>query len=309
MFISTYGFELATTWGHTNYWRFHKAIDFERGIEIFQIGGAMGIDMPFEGPIFCLKQNADYIPFTVEYETETATAPISAFNCRDNRYINPLVTFPEVDLTISNFGRDLKSIGLLRAELSYNDVWGDSEFHGYEFRSAADMNTAFRRIQEALPVLLFDNYESSHMPRPVLCRHVVPFKDEAISEFDGSGAIEAMSVVLRPPLDDPEGPTAVLDRLEQHNEQAPIRIEEFMKELLSLERGRLFFGHSFSSAMIGDDRIVPILRRSFDAYYTEHYSCFERFFSMIEVTERSRQTARAVYASYPRPPRRTRRGK
>ncbi|WP_426107838.1 hypothetical protein [Massilia sp. TSP1-1-2] len=150
------------------------------------------------------------------------------------------------------------------------------------------MNTAFRRIQEALPVLLFDNYESSHMPRPVLCRHVVPFKDEAISEFDGSGAIEATSVVLRPPLDDPEPPTVVLDRLEQHSEQAPIRIEEFMKELLSLERDSLFFGHYFSSAMIGNDRILPILRRSFDAYYTEHYSCFERFFSMIVGTERSR---------------------
>ena len=49
MFISTYGFELATSWGHTQYSRFHKAIDFERGIEVFQIGNIMGIDMPFAG--------------------------------------------------------------------------------------------------------------------------------------------------------------------------------------------------------------------------------------------------------------------
>ncbi|MES2316079.1 MAG: hypothetical protein V4631_01170 [Pseudomonadota bacterium] len=301
MFISTYGYVTGFVEERSCTGFVHKAVDSERNVEVFKIGGASGVDEPFEGPIYCLKQEGLCEPFCVESVTQVATVPMTQFDIREGRCINPSIVFPVVKLTISNFGCDLKSIPLARASLHYMDLWGDGKIHGVEFPSASARSEAFKLIQEALPVLLFDDYELP-WPRPAVCRHVSPGRQVELSEFDGSGTLEAASVELKAPLADPEGPMAVLDRLEKHRAQAPLRIEEIMTEILGLERGYLFFGHYYILPLMSSPRLMPLLRRSFDAHYAGHHAFFEYFYSDIIGLQASRLSSREVFERcVPRP--------
>lgn len=301
MFISTFGFTEVFHEGQSHKLFAQKAIDVERGVELFEIGSAFSVDTPVLGPFYCLKKDAEYIPFSVHLMDEISVVPMSEFNLTKWRGNNPSISFPVVHVTISNLGRDPRSIDLLRGSISCRDVWGDERVHGFEFPASTDKSSAFKDIQEALPVLLFEDYAIPCQPRPVICRHVSPVAYEPVA-FDASGTLEAASVVLKAPLADPEGPMSVLDRMEEHSRQAPLRVEEIMAEILNLDRGHLFFGHSFTSPLMSSDRLLAILRQSFSAYYSGHFSCFERFFILIMGTQANRQTARAVFEHcVPRP--------
>lgn len=297
MFISTYGYEQMTEEGRRWHGLLHKAIDFDNGIEVFEIGTHSGVDREFDGAIYCLKKGNYRIPFIVKNVSVISDIPMSSFNKKTLRYINPAVTFPEVSIRLSSLGKELTKIPLLRARLYYKDVWNEGEAHGYEFSSSSELSNAFKSIQEALPVLLFEDYRSTVYPRPSLCRHVLPFTTDKVDGLDCSGDIEGRSVHLSAP-EQPELPQSIFARIEEYAKKSPIRIERLMAELLSAERGNLFYGHLFTSNLLSNEKIIPILRESFEEYYKSHHSCFERFVVRIFGIIESRQASRAVYERY-----------
>ncbi|MCC2636362.1 MAG: hypothetical protein K0Q68_81 [Moraxellaceae bacterium] len=297
MFISTYGYEQITEDGKRHHGLFHKAIDFANGIELFEIGTLMGVDRSFDGPVYCLKKDQARIPFIVQSASVISEMPMSAFNRKPLRYLNPAAAFPEVSVKLSSLGHDLKKIPLLREHIFYRNVWEEGDSHEHKFSENPELNSAFKAIQEALPVLMFEDYRSSINPKPSICRHVLPCATDKIYEPYRSGENEGKSVFLDAP-EQPESPQAIINRIEERSQKSPISIEELMAEIISAERGYLFYGNLFASALMNNDKMLPILRASFEERYRSYHSCFEKFLLMVFGIFQSRQSSRAVYERY-----------
>lgn len=115
---------------------------------------------------------------------------------------------------------------------------------------------------------------------------------------DSLGELEKASVVLHAPAPEPESRSLVLARLQARSDEAALRIEDLFAELLDVERGFLFYGNQFTDVIVNDTRFWEILRKSYNAFYSDYYDSFERFLLLVVGQIKSRQYARQVFETY-----------
>ena len=186
MFKSTYAHvSLRLQWGEPTFhrWLKHMAMDFVSGVQLFEIGSWHDADCLNE-KIYCLKRGEQLIPFTANAKTsKEGRIPLHEFNLRQHRYLHPLAGIPVVHIEISNIGCHPDALpDLPRASAFFVDVWQSQKFSVMNFPSAIERKNIFQSIQEALPVLCFDNYEGVQ-PNPSICRHISS-RVEAWAESD-----------------------------------------------------------------------------------------------------------------------------
>ncbi|MDK2127001.1 hypothetical protein, partial [Parachitinimonas caeni] len=79
MFRSTYGFiSQDQSLGIAPF--YPKAVDFERGIEVFEFGGLGGEDIPFEGDLYAIRYRNRIIPIVYGPETVVGVIDMCHFN-------------------------------------------------------------------------------------------------------------------------------------------------------------------------------------------------------------------------------------
>jgi hypothetical protein len=279
MFKSTYG---RIKNGQLSHRRLYvpKAIDFTNDIEVFKIGAPSGDEVPFSGDIYCLKIKSTHVPFVIYSETVISRIKTAEFNTSPYPHETPGY-IPETIVQISHFGSDLKSFRCGRGTLNYQDCWPNSECHGYEFDSKGEKSAAFAFIQEALPILFFDNYDTYWNPTPTLCRKVQPAPHGTQIEIDSSGEIENSSLKIILYQHQKESLDEFINRLEVQNNSSPLTMEEFMQELYNAERRSLFYRVFQVDAFVQNERFVELLRSSYQAYYSDHFISFERFLIFV----------------------------
>ena len=304
MFKATYGYrDIETFWGILPFPQY-KVVDFIRNIEVFKIGSEIGPDKNSYGEIYCLKNDDAYIPFGIRRSVESdiylrSLDTRSYMKPEAKIHLDTEAKIPLINVEIIKFGDDLNSILMdPRAQFIYPNYWSECDYHGYKFTSQSEKNQAFTYLQEALPILFFDDYSSLCDSRPAIIVKVIPFDEQKIDVINNTGAIEATAINLNPKYDEKESPDDFLTRLERKSEVAALTIEEFMSEILIIERGMLFYGNGFVSVIRDDQRFWEILEQSYNAYYEDRYENFYRFLYAITQTINTRIDARRVYEKF-----------
>lgn len=296
MFVTTYGYIKHRIYGDSkNDFKVLvlKAINHQSGIEVFRLGSSGSVDYP-PSEIYCIKRNNDFIPFWIMTTKKIESIPLKNFYIKKLFYIDPKAHIDVVDVYISRFGDDLSAVRILRGHVCYYNVWLDKQFHGYTFENNFDREELFRIAQETIPLILFENYISFDIPRPLFVRHVRPEKSLRI-EFDDSGNTEQISMKqLAPSNPIPESPQSVMERLKALSDQSPLLIEQVMAELLKVERMKLYYNNLFISTCIMDPRLFDVLRRSYEAYYKGIHPEFESFLTLMIITLNTRLCSRNV---------------
>jgi len=193
MFKSTYGYRSLEQYNGSSS-LIHKAVDFERSYEIFQIGNTIGEDVPFNGHIYCLKTKTKSIPFVCGYEKVIDRIDIFRFNknkYRSSAHLNLTgCPSPEIQIVVGsvfNIGIDLGSI----KTGPRGQVLVDRELLGsLSGVSAREAEEVFVLAQEALPVIRFDSYGISG-PSPAICIGVTNTR----TPVQPSGQIETLAAV------------------------------------------------------------------------------------------------------------------
>ncbi|MFC1567834.1 hypothetical protein ACFL3K_01370 [Pseudomonadota bacterium] len=298
MFLSTYGIS-PTQRGFNRF--VHKAMDFSQGVEVFCIGAIFGEDVPFEGQIYCISYSSTFVPFIIRSIKPTSYLDIETFN-QSEWCKNRAGKIPITSVYISSFGDDLSKIETgPRGMIAYKKEYWGNEFHGYRFQSNNEKKALFGYIQEALPVLFFDNYSTHIESEPSICASVKMLEKENDFEIDNSGRMERKSLDLDHMANARR--TAPYSRFfESMNEpdsQIVPTIEEIMKWVLDVEREIFFLGSGgYSFGLWREGWFWELLRRTYHSRYQQNFNNFETFLFEIMTLIQGRVYGRINYEKY-----------
>lgn len=271
MFRSTYGY-VSSDRSPGSAGLAHKAVDFERSIEIFRIGVMGGEDVPFHGDIFCFRSPAG--PFAFVYaEVPLGRVALMRFN-RSAWWRESPGAIRVVAGAVFNIGIDLQAVETgPRGQVLVDSVIARS----LRVVGPLEAEGAFALIREALPLIRFDEYGLLG-PSPAICISVQhapsptapssPVEDEALKIGERLLFGQATSCA---------SDTDVIARLQVLAATQPLRLETLFAEILDVERRMFTHGPSAMVPFAGDARFWDLLRASYDAYYREHCDSFERF--------------------------------
>ena len=299
MFKSTYGYTDEKDLGTYSFFvspPFYKVVDFKRKVEVFKIGMESNADEITYGDIYCLKLGNTHIPFGLNSSVESY---VSIKNLRVGKYTRKSETnIPVINVEVHSLGIDLQSINVgCRGKLHYANLWGETNFHGYSFDSIAEKKEALSFLQQALPVLFFDDYNLLCYSKPYICTKVGSSNSEDYEAIDNSRALESSCLDLKPNYEDREFEHDFFTRMEEKSKENIITIEEFMSEYIILERGMLFYANSFDLTGLYE-KSKKILYPSYNQHYKERHSSFDQFFHEIINTITKRIHAREVYEHF-----------
>ena len=299
MFKSTYGYTDEKDLGKYSFFvspPIYKVDDFKRKVEVFKIGMEFNADEIAYGNIYCLKLGNKHIPFGLNSSVESY---ISIKDLRVGKYTRKSDTnIPVINVEVHSLGVDLKSINVgFRGKIHYANFWGNTGFHGYNFDSIDEKIEALSFLQQALPVLLFDDYDLLCYSMPYICTKVGSSNSENYEAIDNSGALESSCLDLKPIYEDREFEHDFFTRMEEKSKENIITIEEFMSEYIILERGMLFYANSFDLTGLYE-KLKKILYPSYNQHHNERHSSFDQFFHEIINTITKRIHAREVYEHF-----------
>lgn len=289
MFRSTYGYASShRSLGAASLSQ--KAVDFERSIEIFQIGLMGGEDVPFHGAIYCFRSSSKSFPFVYAPEAQLGRVDLARFN-KSAWHKSRRGSIQIVAGTVLNVGVDLRTVRTgPRGQLLVDRVIVES----LGLATTAEAEEALPHILEALPVIRFDNY-GLFGPSPAICisvqadRYEEPLSSRTIDEALTTGKrLIGEQKSFRSNKD-------FVSHLQAFSTKAPARLEVLFAEILDAER--MIFTHGLDSVLpfAHDAEFWSLLRASYEEYYREHCDSFERFLlSVIRLIE-TRTAARRLF--------------
>ncbi len=277
-------------------------VDADSGSRLFALGMVTSPDDPGE-PVLCLEQGGRRIPFTVRLRGRPAWTPLSAVMPGLRQPLRPEAGVLTLDVEIDDVGLHPHQVerGLRSGYFAMSDVWGGERFAPMRFDGASERRAVAHTIQQALPLLFFDDCEGVHAV-PTLVRRIGAARADWRDVLDDSGRLEAASWRPAPSSSVPETPAAVLDRLEQRSAQAPLQLAPLMADLIDMERDDFFLGRAWASTVVESPRLWALLRTSYDTHGAGRQGSFEGFLLRVIGTLKARQTGRAIQMRFSRPP-------
>jgi hypothetical protein len=277
----------------------HVAVDFSKGSRLYALGSRGGVDGPDER-IYCFEMGGTRIPFSVRQVGKAGWKRLADLSVRSWGYIPPEAGFSVLDLQVRDIATHPEDAPRgLRDSVSGLKVFSDEQ-RGMRFDPPiAERKHLILGIQEALPVLSFDHFNTTIRPDVFICGRVVVADPAYQALADESG--RAHEGGLTQPPAEPMGPQEVLQQLQARNAKNTLTIEEALADVLDMERGFLYFGNLFTSTLVENEGFWDLLRDIYDARYTEQYDRFERFLLRVVSELRTRVEARKVHLQYSRP--------
>jgi hypothetical protein len=277
-------------------------VDVDSGSRLFALGMVTSPDDSGE-TVLCLERDGRRIPFTVRLHGRPGWTPLSAFMTGPWPPVRPEAGVLTLDVDIDDVGLHPRQVarGLRSGFFAMSDVWGGERFAPMRFDGASERRAVVHAIQQALPLLFFDDCEGIHAVPTLVCR-VGAARADWRDVVDDSGRLEAASWRLAPLPGVPEVPAAVLDRLEQRGAQAPLQLAPLMADLIDMERDDFFLGRAWASTVVDSPRLWALLRATYDAHGGGLQGSFEGFLLRVIGTLKARQMGRAIQVRFSRQP-------
>ena len=297
MFISTYS-SLSASKNPEN--MAFKAIDIENRVEIFEIGDYYG-DERESAKIYAISALGETIPFFLKYKTIE--------HCKlDLREINPNryprsgeVLVRVVSVFVSELGVDLKQKypPVRNKEDTTSYIGGFSECRGYKFKSG-EKSKILGYINEALPKIKFDYFETSYTPHPTICI-AVNSDDEDISEINPDVTVELAKTTIdriRKRIEYPE----VLENIEKYLEFGSDRLELLLADVINVEREFFLNGYiggiHFPQPIIQNREVWKVLRVIYEEDYSAKFESFESFLVRLVYIFNVRGHEKVIFEKY-----------
>lgn len=300
MFKSTYGYNCFEKVGIPVIPKLiFKAVDHERKIELLRIGIESTPDEQSYSGIYAISCDGSFIPFGVGTLKVNDYIPVSSLLVKPSSWqLHEKARVPVVEVPVFNIGFNLKEYKSIRGRLHYLNLWGNSDFHGHNFSTVDEKNRIFSYIQESLPVLLFDDYNSLCASRPVICKRVYLLGGK-VANFDSILGNDDLSAhILSPQSENRESIDECVSRFENLSKSEPMTIEQIMSEILELERKIDYYGSHMVSTITGHPTFWVIMNRSYLSHYREMLESAEQLYYLIIDMIHSRIHSRTVYRHF-----------